>query len=182
MPELLLITDLPRVGTESIEVRAVNKRGRANPRVIPSIAATLVVLGFAIAACYTPAGAKGEQSMATSAATREPISEDQAIAAAREFVPEESATVSATMMGSFSTVFGALASRPAYLPQPELDGKGEAIVWGVQFKLRLDLCGPEGTKCEVRDGFRTVFLDSYSGAWLRTSTFAPNPESKAEAP
>jgi hypothetical protein len=99
------------------------------------------------------------------------LAEAEAIAAARRYVSDDRAPV---LEGQFAEVFAALANRPIYLQQPSPDEvAGDRRVWGIQFRVTFELCGPSGGVCETRDGIRTIVIDSWTGEWLRSTTHAP---------
>lgn len=148
-------------------------------------AGIVCLVAFVLGACTAPAGAtsatpqpdsKEVASLPTAAGD---LAEDVAIAKAREAINAKNAEVWATRVGSYNDVYLALAHRPDDVEQPDPDAAGINVkdgqrVWGVQFKLQVEICGPSGSNCEVRDALRTVLIDAESGDWLRTSTFAPS--------
>jgi hypothetical protein len=81
------------------------------------------------------------------------------------------------MAGTYADVFASLAHRPMYLEQPAPAGAKtlRRAVWGVQFRVSVEICGPSGAQCETRDGLRTLLIDHASGAKLGTSMYAPSP-------
>ena len=113
---------------------------------------------------------------ATSEASPGGIALETAIASARQHLVDPSSDVTATMAGEYLDVFASLANRPDYggdQPDPEFPD-GTSWVWGIQFASDVEVCGPPGGKgCEHRSGLVTVFLDYFTGEWLRTTTYAP---------
>lgn len=106
------------------------------------------------------------------------LSAADAVAAARGFLRESdrSAEVWATKSGPFADVFPSLALRPPYMNQPTPEEvAADRKVWGVAFKLTIDICGPYGSECYRKEGLNTIFIDFTSGEWLRSSTVAPVP-------
>jgi hypothetical protein len=102
--------------------------------------------------------------------------ESEAIAAAQHLVTDDAASVWATMEGTYGDVFGAMAHRPFAEIQPALTGaKQERLVWGVQFKVSMEICGPQGSTCETRDGLRTIVIGYFSGKVLDQSAYGPSP-------
>jgi hypothetical protein len=80
------------------------------------------------------------------------------------------------MTGTFADVFKAMAHRPEYVEQPPPEGVAlDRLVWGIEFKVSLETCGPSGGECQTRDGLRTIYLDHETGEWLRATAYAPNP-------
>jgi hypothetical protein len=52
----------------------------------------------------------------------------------------------------------------------------DRLVWAVRFAGEIDLCPPPPHPCETaRPATSVVYLDYFSGVFLRTSTFSPNP-------
>lgn len=154
---------------------------------LTALAVAVLLLGsacarFAATGSVTPSNASSAPLAATATPSPRPdlppggLTEAEAIAAARQFLPDDAAAVWATMPGTFLAVYDALAHRPTYLEQPAPDGIAlDRLVWGVQFKVSVEVCGPAGGTCEIRDGLRTIVIDYETGEWLRTSTYAPNP-------
>lgn len=166
-----------------------SRRSSVRPT-IGSLASAVALLLFAVActgrfaatASVTPGPAAPTLLTATATASPTPVlprgglTESEAIAAARQFLPDDAAQHWATMPGTFETVFEALVHRPTYLEQPAPEGIGlDRMVWGVEFKVPVEICPPPGGTCETRDGLRTIIIDYATGEWLRTSTFAPSP-------
>jgi hypothetical protein len=142
---------------------------------------TFAVTLLVAAACSTatsgagraPNGAATPSVPTAASAAAAGLTESQARDMAREFAGD--APVWTTMSGTFESVFAALAHRPGRQHQPRPGEFGlDRLVWGVQFKISMDLCGPQGGTCEERDALRTIFIDYETGEWLRTSTYAPN--------
>ena len=107
------------------------------------------------------------------------LTESQAIEAARQFLStlDRDAPVWATAAGSFETVFSSLAHRPNYVEQPPPTDPEhlDRPIWGIQFHVTIELCGPSGTTwCDTRDGLQTVLIDYATGEKLRTTTYAPS--------
>jgi hypothetical protein len=100
------------------------------------------------------------------------ISEAAAIAAARSNLPDKSAPVWAAMSGTMENVY-ATFTRSAGQPVPDTVA-ADRVVWGVEFKVVSEICGPSGTVCEKRDGLTTVYIDGATGEWLMASGFAPS--------
>lgn len=102
------------------------------------------------------------------------VSASAAESVARGYLEDKTAPVWASVSGPFDLVYDALL--PQHLERPSFaDEKyAKSPVWGVQFKVVVDICPPSPWECTKRDGLRTVFVDAMTGEWLRTSTFAPN--------
>jgi hypothetical protein len=151
--------------------------------------ALVVVVGACVAApesgsaTTSPSAALSAEPASTPGAVSPPVgsaglSESAAVEAARHFLPEAETAAErwATQSGTFVDVFESLAHRPAHVQQPPIDDIAtDRLVWGVQFRTTLEICGPAGGACETHEGLRTIFVDYHSGEWLRTSTFAPSP-------
>jgi hypothetical protein len=104
------------------------------------------------------------------------LTEEQAVATARTHLnaDQQDAELWRTLYGRYDEVDGLLGHRPGYVDQPE-DESAARIVWGVEFRLAVEICPPGDGECETRPGLRTIFLDAKTGEWLRSSTFAPSP-------
>lgn len=106
------------------------------------------------------------------------LAEAEAVVVARAFLPEsdrDEADVWATKSGSFAEVYS-LARRPTYVDQPiPEEVAADRMVWAVQFRLPIEICGPPPSECQHRVALRTIFVDFSSGELLRASTFAPAP-------
>lgn len=106
------------------------------------------------------------------------ITEDEAIELARASFTDDpdSAPFRVALAGEFGEVYVALVDRRSVPEQPLPDDvAADQEVWGVQFEVTLEICGPEGVECEERPGIRTVFLNYDSGEWLKTSDYGPAP-------
>ena len=92
-------------------------------------------------------------------------------------VENREAEVWASLEGSFAEVSSRLVISPPYLEQPPSENAApDREVWGVQFKVAVELCPPEGGgECEARTGLRAIIVDHETGEWIRTSTYAPSP-------
>lgn len=106
------------------------------------------------------------------------LTEAEAIAVARSFLAddERNAPVWGAESGLFSEIYWDLAHKPADLEQPSDPGiPAGTQAWGIEFKVTIEICGPpsEASTCQVREAIRTVFVDQFSGDWLRTSTYSP---------
>jgi hypothetical protein len=130
----------------------------------PSVQASTLIASSAPTPVFTPSAAG--------------LSEDEAVATARTFLPQAqsaAADVWATRAGSFVDVFS-VARRPTHVEQPIPDDVAPGrMVWAVQFKLPIELCGPGASDCQDRMVLRTIFIDFSSGEFLRASTFGPAP-------
>ena len=134
----------------------------------------------------SPASSPATQVAEKTPTVPDGLSEAEAIGAARGFLssPDQSAAVWATMPGEFGTVYELLAHRPNYVEQPD-PAPSESLdrpTWGVQFKVSIEICGPAGTECQVRDGLRTVLIDQVSGEKLRMTAYAPPPGNSLPTP
>lgn len=129
-------------------------------------AVLIAVLLAGCAAPYTPA-AVGDPLPPGA------ISAWDAESIARESLEDQRAPVWASVSGPIDLVYDALL--PKYLERPSFANEpyANAQVWGVQFKVTVEICPPSGSECFNRDGLRTVFIDALTGKWLRTSTWAP---------
>jgi hypothetical protein len=142
-------------------------RGSRHPfwRPLGAVLAALLITGCG--ARYGP-GAVGDPL------PPEAISASQAESVARGYLDDREAPVWASVSGPIELVYDALlpkhVERPSFVDEPY----AKAQVWGVQFKVKVDICPPRPHDCFTRDGLRTVFIDAMTGEWLRTSTFAPN--------
>lgn len=132
----------------------------------PFGAVLVAVLLAGCAAKYTP-GAVGDPL------PPEAISAWDAESVARESLEDQRAPVWANVSGPIDLVYDVLL--PEYLERPSFANEpyAKAQVWGVQFKVTVEICPPRGSECFKRDGLRTVFIDALTGKWLRTSTWAP---------
>jgi len=104
------------------------------------------------------------------------MSRDEAIDAARPYLPVSAdADAWAALQGRFADVYAALSNHPTYAEGYDLpDVDPNQSVWGIEFKLDIDICDPNGV-CNTRSGLRSLFIDSANAELLWQSTYAPNP-------
>lgn len=94
------------------------------------------------------------------------ITESEAQSIAGDHVVPDASYVSST-----SGRFGDLYTNPRAVIEPTLSNR---TVWAVKFSSIFDICPPDGSVCDRRPGTTTVYLDYYTGEWLRTSAFSPS--------
>jgi hypothetical protein len=175
-----------RFATKGQNVRRSPSSPRLFPRIV-ALASTLVLAaGCTIAGAADPSPGLRDDSPPDSAgiaptrplASTAGLPEEDAVAAARKFLSDKDhdAAVWETMAGSFSDVEPRLAHDAEGLDEPLPDNAaGDRSVWGIEFKVSLDICAPSGSACEQRDGLRSIIIDRVTGDWLITTTYAPPP-------
>lgn len=166
-------------------MRNASRLSRARAQGMHLVVSTLMLV--VAVGCSAP-GLGGAAQTSGSAASSKPqteLSEADAVAAARTSLPEahRSSELWATMSGTFQNVFRDLAHQPNYAEQPAPDAIiADRKVWGVQFKVEVEICPPSGAVCQTRDGLATVFLDYSTGEWIRSTTYAPPPGQELPEP
>lgn len=118
--------------------------------------------------------ASDDSSLAALSPSPGAVTEAEAIALARlELERPDDAELWQTEHGPIGEIFDRISHRPSYGREQPPPSDPARLVWGVQFAMDIEVCGPEGAGCETRRALVTVFLDSSTGEWVRTTTYGP---------
>lgn len=122
----------------------------------PRLIATIIVMG--IYGCTNAVPSAPAETPRTATA-------EQVIAAARSHVSmTEVVDVSHGRYGDLK------------LNDRDLSTPDDRLVWAVRFAGVVDLCPPSPHPCETgRPATSVVYLDYFTGVFVKTSTFSPNP-------
>jgi hypothetical protein len=152
------VSTVSRVPRARITVGAPALSGLA----ILAISAALV--GMLLSGATSGAGFFGAAS-----GTATSISRDEAITIARQSVPAD-AVLQTASSGLLSDLIPSGQDRRL---NPSAIAADRAV-WAVEFEIQLKICRPDGSGClQPRVGWRTVYLDYVTGAFLEATTYSP---------
>ncbi len=169
-------------------------RTRPGPKTLVLFATLLLsgcaLVGTGASPAPDPAASPTQAPTASPAQTEfsspQGISEAEAIDIAEGILaelPEGGRELRVALEGPFLELYDVLVDMGPNQPDPD-DIDADRMVWAVQYKVILEVCGPAGgdPPCHERPGIRTIFLDHETGDFLKVSDFGPSPERDLPTP
>jgi hypothetical protein len=101
------------------------------------------------------------------------ISEDRAVALAREHVNPPTAVLSEARLGRFGDISSDVVQNPNVMTGPGVPA-ADMLVWGVVFNVDIQICPPQPNDCYSRPGSATVILNPATGEWIATYGVSPH--------